>query len=119
MTTDFDKILAGIAVRRAMNRDHDLIDHTRQSFNRGRQTLHARAPIVAPPFYLAFGALSLATISPRCWRRERNSEGFCFPRKTRSATSIASGPEIRTNAIAPSPCGLEIAAIVWLVIATC
>src|SRR5205823_6330650 len=40
------------------------------------------------------------------------SDGRCLPRKTLSATAIASSPEIRTSAIAASPAAVEIAAIV-------
>src|SRR5881392_815035 len=53
-----------------------------------------------------------STISPKCWVCEAKSDGRCLPRKTLSATSIASLPEMRISAIAASPAAVEIAAIV-------
>src|SRR4029077_4955100 len=43
---------------------------------------------------------------------DENFDGGSLPRKTLSAISIAFAPEIRTSAIAPSPGGVEIAAMV-------
>src|SRR5437764_5953127 len=53
-----------------------------------------------------------STISPKCCVRDAKPDGRCLPRKTLSATSIASLPDMRISAIAASPAAVEMAAIV-------
>src|SRR5881227_2613968 len=53
-----------------------------------------------------------STISPKCCVRDAKPDGLCLPRKTLSATAIASLPEMRISAIAASPAAVEMAAIV-------
>src|SRR6476659_5259492 len=53
-----------------------------------------------------------STISPKCWVCDAKPDGRCLPRKTLSATAIASSPEMRISAIAASPAAVEMAAIV-------
>jgi hypothetical protein len=51
-------------------------------------------------------------ISPKCWTLGAKFDGLSTPQKILSATAMAFSPEIRISAIAPSPVGVEMAAIV-------
>ena len=86
VATDFHDVFAGVARRRAMDREHHLIDDT----------------------------LFLDDLAELLKMRSRVRR-FLFAAKIASATAIACGPESLTSAMAPSPGGVETAAIVAVV----